>query len=161
MGEQDRLSTTAAYLARALVAQERFEEADLVARVSEASASEDDLASQVIVRGTRARILARSDDTGSAEGLARGAVELSRSTDLLDIQGDALVDLADVLTVIGRPQDAAAALAEAAALYEQKGDIVSAARALGGQRGSQARGAVDPRSRGVQTPHHCELRRSD
>jgi tetratricopeptide (TPR) repeat protein len=131
MGEQDRLSTTAAYLARALVAQDRFEEADAVARVSEASASEDDLASQVIVRGTRARILARSDDHGAAEPIARDAVELSRRTDLLDIQGDALVDLADVLSAIGRPQEAAAALAEAAALYEQKGNVVSAARALG------------------------------
>jgi hypothetical protein len=61
----------------------------------------------------------------------RDAVELSRRTDLLDIQGDALVDLADVLSAIGRPQEAAAALAEAAALYEQKGNVVSAARALG------------------------------
>jgi class 3 adenylate cyclase/tetratricopeptide (TPR) repeat protein len=131
MGEQDRLSTTAAYLARALVAQERFGEADLVARVSEASASEDDLASQVIVRGTRARIVARSNDIGSAEHIARHAVELSRKTDLLGIQGDALVDLADVCTVIGKPQDATSALAEAAALYQRKGNAVCAARALG------------------------------
>jgi hypothetical protein len=85
----------------------------------------------VIVRGTRARILARSDDAGSAEHIARHAVELSRKTDLLDIQGDALVDLADVCTVIGKPQDAASALAEAAALYQRKGNAVSAARALG------------------------------
>jgi class 3 adenylate cyclase len=134
MGEQDRLSTTAAYLARALVAQDRFGEADVVARVSEQSASDDDLASQVISRGTRARIVARSDVNGSAEQIARGAVELSRKTDLLDIQGDALVDLADVLTVLGRTNEAADALAEAAALYELKGNVVSAARALGGQR---------------------------
>jgi hypothetical protein len=140
MGERDRLSTTAAYLARALVAQERFEDADVVARVSEASASEDDLASQVIVRGTRARILARSDDTSSAERLARGAVELSRATDLLDIQGDALVDLADVCTVVGKPLDAASALAEAAELYERKGNTVSAARASGAQREVAATG---------------------
>jgi len=140
MGEQDRLSTTAAYLARALVAQERFDDADVVARVSEMSASEDDLASQVIVRGTRARIAARSDDRGPAERLAHGAVELSRATDLLDIQADALVDFADVLTVIGKPHEAASALVEAAVLYERKGNAASAARALGTHREPAATG---------------------
>jgi tetratricopeptide (TPR) repeat protein len=134
MGEQDRLSTTAAYLSRALVEQQRYDEAGLVARVSETSASDDDLASQVIFRGTKARIVARRDDDGSAERLATEAVELSRETDLLGIQGDALVDLADVLTVLGQPQRAASALADAAALYEQKGNVVSAARALGDRR---------------------------
>ena len=71
LGEHDRLSTTAAYLARALAAQERFDEAGVIARVGEASASENDLASQVIARGTRARIVARGDDRGSAEQIAR------------------------------------------------------------------------------------------
>src|SRR6266540_24189 len=131
MGEQDRLSTTAAYLARALAAQHRFDEADLVARVSETSASDDDLATQVIFRGTKARIVARRDDA-SAEHLATEAVELSRETDLLGIQGDALVDFADVLLVLGRLQDAGTALAEAAALYRQKGNVVAANRALAG-----------------------------
>ena len=61
-------------------------------------------------------------------------MELSRETDLLGIQGDAVVDLADVLTVLGQPQKAASALADAAALYEEKGNVVSAARALDGRR---------------------------
>ncbi len=131
MGARDRLSTTAAYLARALAAQQRYEEADLVTRVSETAASEDDLATQVIFRGARARVLARRDD-GAAERLACEAVELSRESDLLGIQGDALIDLADVRTVLGQPHDAAAALAKAAALYELKGNVVSAASARAG-----------------------------
>ena len=131
MGAQDRLSTTAAYLARALVAQQRYDDAELVASVSEATASDDDLASQVIVRGTRARIMARSvDDTAEAERIAQGAVELSRETDLLGIQADALVDLADVRAVRGRSRDAVAALGDAAVLYGTKGNTVSASRAL-------------------------------
>jgi class 3 adenylate cyclase/tetratricopeptide (TPR) repeat protein len=130
MGAQDQLSTTAAYLARALAEQQRYEEADLVASVSETAASDDDLATQVLFRGTRARVLARRDDDAAAR-LASEAVELSRQTDLLGIQGDALIDLADVEAVLGRPQEAASALAEAAELYELKGNVVSAAYAHG------------------------------
>jgi tetratricopeptide (TPR) repeat protein len=131
MGAQDQLSTTAAYLARALAAQERYDEADLVTRVSESAASDDDLASQVIFRGARARVLARRHD-GAAGRVACEAVELSRKTDLLGIQGDALIDLADVRTVLGQPHEAAAALAKAAAHYELKGNVVSAASARAG-----------------------------
>src|SRR6185436_16471596 len=73
MGAQDQLSTTAAYLARALAEQQRYEEADLVAGVSETAASDDDLATQVLFRGTRARVLARRDDRAAGR-LAREAV---------------------------------------------------------------------------------------
>jgi len=130
MGAQDQLSTTAAYLARALAEQQRYEEADLVAGVSETAASDDDLATQVLFRGTRARVLARRDDRAAGR-LAREAVELSRQTDLLGIQGDCLIDLAEVEAALGRPQEAAAALAEAVALYDLKGNVVSAAYAHG------------------------------
>ena len=131
MGAQDQLSTTAAYLARALALQQRFDEADLVTRVSETAASEDDLATQVIFRGARARVLARRDDDAAVR-LVCNAVELSRETDLLGIQGDALLDLADVRTVLGQPKEAASALARAAALYELKGNVVSEASARAG-----------------------------
>ena len=131
MGAQDQLSTTAAYLARALALQGRFEEADLVTRVSETAASEDDLATQVIFRGARARVLARRDDDAAVR-LVCTAVDLSRETDLLGIQGDALMDLADVRAVLGQPKEAASALARAAALYELKGNVVSEASARAG-----------------------------
>jgi alkanesulfonate monooxygenase SsuD/methylene tetrahydromethanopterin reductase-like flavin-dependent oxidoreductase (luciferase family) len=64
-----------------------------------------------------------------AEALAREAVELARSTDFLNAQGDTLVDLAEILSLAGRPAEAAAALDEAVALYERKGNVVSASRA--------------------------------
>ena len=60
--------------------------------------------------------------------LAREAVAFAAASDFLDSHGDALVSLAEVLRQAARPQEAAAALEEAAQLYEQKGNVVSAAR---------------------------------
>jgi hypothetical protein len=74
-------------------------------------------------------VAVRRGDHDVAESLARDAVRLARETDLLAIQGDALVDLADVLAELGRRSDAAEALAEASALYERKGHTEGAARA--------------------------------
>jgi hypothetical protein len=44
------------------------------------------------------------------------------------LRGFALVELASVLQVVGRTDEARSAMAEALATYERKGDVVSAAR---------------------------------
>ena len=129
IGEKAVLSTMAAYLAGALALQGRFDEADWLTVVSEESTSPDDLASQALWRGTRARVLANRGEFDRAEQLAREAVALSRQTDLLTVQADAFGDLADVLGASGRPEEAAAALADAVELCETKGNIVGAAHA--------------------------------
>lgn len=56
-------------------------------------------------------------------------VETAESTDWLNYRGDAFMDLAEVLRLIGRPSEAAEALRAADKCYEQKGNVVSAARA--------------------------------
>ena len=61
--------------------------------------------------------------------LAREAVAFAAESDFLDSHGDALVSLATVLRLAGRPQEAGTALEGALQLYEQKGNEVSAARA--------------------------------
>src|SRR5215472_5525809 len=48
MGEQSYLSTTAAYLARAVFAQARYEEAERLTEVSDETAAEDDLSSHAM-----------------------------------------------------------------------------------------------------------------
>ena len=73
-------------------------------------------------------MLARRGDFAEAERLAREAVAIMLPTDFLDTKGHTYVALADVLVAAGRADDAAQALAEAAALFERKGDVVSAAR---------------------------------
>jgi hypothetical protein len=63
--------------------------------------------------------------------LAHEAVALARQTDFLELQGDVLLDLADVLAKNGDADGAGAAAAQAAERYTLKGDVVSARRAHG------------------------------
>jgi Flp pilus assembly protein TadD len=73
----------------------------------------------------------RADEglTDEAEALAREAVRLAEPTDFLTIRADALLDLAAVLRRAGQPSDAEESIRSALALYEHKGDVVSAGRA--------------------------------
>jgi hypothetical protein len=64
-----------------------------------------------------------------AEALAREAVGIIERTDGLDYQGDALCDLAEVLALAGKPEEATAALAQALERYERKRNVPAAARA--------------------------------
>jgi tetratricopeptide (TPR) repeat protein len=131
MGESGVLSTTAAVLARAVYEQGRLEDARGLTETSERAASPDDIVSQVLWRGTRARVLAGRGDAEAAEAFARHAVTLARQTDFVNLLADALVDLAETLSLLGRGPEATEPLREAIGLYEQKGNVVSAAAAAG------------------------------
>jgi tetratricopeptide (TPR) repeat protein len=129
MGERHLLSTSAALLAQALFALRRYEEAERFAESSEEWADPDDLISQVLWRGVRARTLARRGLVQEAERLARDAVALAETSDFVNDRGDAFVDLASVHRQAGQLNQARAALAEGLRRYEQKGNVVSAGRA--------------------------------
>jgi DNA-binding SARP family transcriptional activator len=129
IGERALLATTAAFLARALRAQGRDEEADRYCDLCERTAAAEDLSTQVIWRGARARILAARGLAAPAEALAREAVALSDPTDLLTIRADAARDLADVLAAQGRAEEAEEAAAQALALLELKGCATAVAAA--------------------------------
>jgi len=126
IGERAYLSTMAAFLARAVYGLDRLDEATQLTQISEEAASKDDIGSQVTWRGTRAKVLARRGDTRAAE-LAAEAVALSRETDFVNVQADALADLAETMRLLGRPDAELVALGEALRLYEAKGNVVSAA----------------------------------
>jgi tetratricopeptide (TPR) repeat protein len=128
MGEQTYLSTEAANLGRALVELERFDDTDDATRVSEAAAASDDVVSQVTWRSVRARVLSVSGAHERAVRLAGEAVALAADRDVLDVHGDARLQLAIVLRAAGRAEEAHAAADEALRLYEQKGDVLSAER---------------------------------
>ena len=74
------------------------------------------------------RCCARRGEHAEAERLAREAVAICDETDMLDAQGDAYADLAEVLLLAGRAEEAAEALEQALARYERKGNVVMAAR---------------------------------
>jgi len=59
-------------------------------------------------------VQARRGEFAEAERLAREAVAVCDKTDMLDVQGDVYADLAEVLSLAGRPKEAAAALKQVA-----------------------------------------------
>ena len=96
---------------------------------SESVAAGDDLSAQFRWRLVRARVRARQRRFDEAEALAREGLALVRRSDEIDNQGNALMDLATVLRSAGQDEAATAAVREALALFEAKGNVVSADRA--------------------------------
>ena len=129
LGELGHRSSVAALLARVLQARGRAEEAESLALLVQETASEHDLWSQVLHRLTRARLAAGAGRTAEAEELARAAVAVVEETDLLDLHGDALLDLAEVLRLAGREAEAREEAERALAVYERKRNTVAAGRA--------------------------------
>ena len=128
LGDRSFQSTAAAELAGALYELGRLAEAEVwVDRAVELGASEDAF-TQIIWRQVKAKLLARAGDLTEGERLVREAVAISEDTDFLNGQADANVDLAEVLELADRRDEAAIALEQAVALYERKGNNVSAQR---------------------------------
>jgi predicted ATPase/class 3 adenylate cyclase len=129
MGERSFRSTVAGLLAHALCALGELGEAERFSRSSERAATPEDVFSQVYWRTARAKVLAHRGQAEAAEAAAREAVALSQPTDLLNMQGDALLDLAEVLALAGRADEARAVADEAAERFERKGNLPSLERA--------------------------------
>lgn len=104
LGETAHLSTLAGWLAHALYAQGRDAEAAHYTRISEETAARDDYALQILWRTARAKEFARQGRVVEAEPLARGAVTLAEATDDINVHGDALIALADVVRLAERPR---------------------------------------------------------
>lgn len=129
MGEKGYMPSVAGLLAEVLYAQGRDEEAGTFAAACRQSAALSDVGAQYQWRCITAKLLANRGQNEEAERLAREGVLLIRATDQPAIQADGLISLATVLRHSGKMDEAAAAALEAISLFEQKGDVVSAARA--------------------------------
>jgi tetratricopeptide (TPR) repeat protein len=123
------LATTNAILAHAVYAQGRMQEADELCRRASDAAAADDIFTQVIWRGVKAKILAGQGRCNDALALAGEAVALATPTDLLTLRGDALLDLAVGLRACAPESQSRCATRGALSLYERKGNRVAAARA--------------------------------
>jgi Tetratricopeptide repeat len=64
----------------------------------------------------------------AAEALLRETVVIAKRTDALELQGEALCDLAEVLRLAGRSDAAASTLAQALERYERKNNLTMAAQ---------------------------------
>ena len=125
-GERSLLSTGACYLAEALYALDRLAEAEAWAAKGVELGAADDVITQLLSRRVRAKILARSGRHKEAEVLAREAVAIGDTTQSPIRQGDTYADLAEVLALADRRDEAAAALREALQRYERKEALVPA-----------------------------------
>jgi hypothetical protein len=77
-------------------------------------------------RGARAKVLARRGRGEEAEGLAREGVAIIEATEHVLYHADALSDLAEVLRLRDRVDEAVATAEQARILYEQKGSTAAA-----------------------------------
>ena len=129
MGEKGYLATTAAFLAQAIAAQGRYDEAERFIAVSREAAAGEDFSAQMVSQALSARILATRGRLAEAEELARAAVALAERTDFLNQHADALLELAHVLTAAARVPEARAGVGAALDLYTRKGNLLAAERA--------------------------------
>jgi tetratricopeptide (TPR) repeat protein len=126
-GDRAYLATCAAELAEAVYLTGRYVEATHWSRTAEELAALDDIPTQFLWRAVRAKLLAIEGSTIESETLAREAVRLAESTDSLNQCAKVLLDLANVLNLLGRARDAAEECRRALALFQQKGNVVGTA----------------------------------
>lgn len=133
VGELGFLSSAAPFLVEVVLAQGRDEEA---LRLTERWRPErltlpEDSDAHTHWRRVRAKVLARRGELDEAERVGREAVGIASATDVLELRAQALADLGEVLRLADRSQEATAALKEALALYEEKGNVVETGRLRG------------------------------
>jgi class 3 adenylate cyclase/tetratricopeptide (TPR) repeat protein len=122
---EDRWPYLCAFLAQARYASGRFTEA---AEVAEIAASSAIAVERALGLGVLARVRAHQGDAATAEESIREAVEIVERTDFLFDRGTVHLDLGEVLELLGQREEAHAARERALEMFEQKGDLVSAAR---------------------------------
>jgi len=130
LSERSALSTQACQLADALCALGRYEEAEEWAQRGLELGSSDDLITQVGGLGVRARLLARKGEASAALALAERADGLAGTSDSPRAQGNAALNLAEVLYLTGALTRAEEMTQRAIGHYQRKGATASAARAL-------------------------------
>jgi tetratricopeptide (TPR) repeat protein len=121
-------ASVAGLLSEVLYLQGRDQEALELTRTVERLASGDDIDAQARFRAVRAKVLAGQSQTQEAIRLAEEAIQLTEVTDYLNLRADGHLSRAEVLHQFERVGEAISAAEQAHHLYEQKGNIVSAAR---------------------------------
>ena len=129
VGDTGARCTVDAMLADVLFRLGQLDEAAWFAEESRSIAAADDLDAQPRWRAALARVVSSRGDHAQAERIVREAVALLEPLDLLPLKADVHAALGEVLANAGRLDEAAVAVEQAVALYEQKGNVVSSGRA--------------------------------
>jgi class 3 adenylate cyclase/tetratricopeptide (TPR) repeat protein len=128
LGARSAQGVVGALLARALLELARFEEAESLAASIE-EVRPDDIRTRLTCGTVRARALASLGKVGVGESEARAVVQLAKKTDFINEEGDARLDLGEILEIAGQPAFAAKAIQSSLVCYARKGNVVSAGRA--------------------------------
>ena len=121
----DRWPYLGAFVGQARLALGKMEEA---AEVAEVAASSAIAVERALGLGVLAQVRARDGDGEAAEKLIGEAVEIVERTDFLFDRGTVQLDRAEVMGLLGHRQEARAARERALQMFEEKGDLESAAR---------------------------------
>ena len=122
------LSTSAPRLGRELCILGRPDDAEPLAELGRRTGDERDLATQSLWRQARALVESARGTHAEAERLALEAVAIGERTDMLNMLGAALFDLARVHRAAGRLDDARAAATRSLETYERKKNLAMAAQ---------------------------------
>jgi tetratricopeptide (TPR) repeat protein len=131
MGDRGWLSTYAANLGHVLCTLGRYDEAGEWAAKSRELGGSDDIVTQMLWRQVQARVYGHQAKFEEAERLAREAVDYGGQTDMLVNRAVAHLDLAEVLELAGRDQEAVHEVQTALELFEHKGDLPMVEQARG------------------------------
>jgi class 3 adenylate cyclase/tetratricopeptide (TPR) repeat protein len=129
IGERGYLSTQACQLGEALYALDRYDESEQWALRGLELGDSGDVMTQQLGLQVRSKLLARRGDHSAARSLAEQANDLALATDAPLQQGDAALNLAEVLYLAGKPAQAEAETQRALEHYERKGATAFVARA--------------------------------
>lgn len=121
LGESAMRSTSYALLADVLLRLDRPGEALRATEAAERLGADDDLATQTTWRRVRARLLAGEGNLDEAIALAGSAVSLVDDTECLPMAAEAHADLAEVLLLAGRDDEAEIEARRAIERFEAKG----------------------------------------
>ena len=124
-GQMQVLATRAGELAYVLYGQGRYDDAERWTRLAESAAGRDDLDAALAWKPVDAMLLARRRAAREGERRVREVLDVAPG-DALHGTARALLALAEVFRLSGRDAEATEAVAKAAALYEQKGNVVGA-----------------------------------
>ena len=122
-GSANILSTYAPRLGRSLCALGRDDEAEPLAELGRTLDETGKTSRPDTLAAGQALVHASRGEHAEAEALAREAVAITEPTDALNIQGEALTALAEVLHPPAGPDEAAATLAQALGRYERKHNL--------------------------------------
>jgi class 3 adenylate cyclase/tetratricopeptide (TPR) repeat protein len=115
-------STVQAFLAYAYAAVHDREATLAACDLSDELGAAEDLINYAITHAVRARLALEDGDTEQAQQWAKSAVRYASKTGFCDVQAEANLQLARVLSAIGRRDEALSAACEALAIQEAKGD---------------------------------------